>query len=206
MPDRPTPQIYLRQNPWSKVIGNGVVLQKLQTAAVLCERTIQRWIDNDELDANKAFALVILDPTRPRWQQQVQQRVLAVVLFGDAEMAKGYLPNGLAKVDLHDRHGTCSGDIIDSAIFCLGNDDFTWGSSANFMGAIAGGSGFTVIQDEKMAQTFLLSFVPGVADELARWVQEQRRSRRGSWMNSDNQPSVDYLIDLGDGHWITPSV
>lgn len=209
MSDRPIPKVYLHHNPWSSTLNDGVVLQFLLTAATKAEEQIRKWIEAGEAEPDAVYAQVYLDPTNPRHQQTIKDRVFAVVLFGDEKKALKCLPNAAAKADAHDRHMTPNGELVDQYNFCLGDGDFAWGDSAEYFGAISAGSGLEVTQDRQLADESLCSVMPSVHTERTRWLQT-RRAMTGSqaWFNANNMPGPQYkdILDLESRVWLTPSL
>lgn len=209
MSGRPIPQVFLHHNPWSGSLANGVVLQFLVTAATKAEEQIKAWIQSGEAEPDAVYAQVYLDPTNPRNQPTVKDRIFAVVFFGDEKKALKCLPNAAAKADATDRHKVPNGELVELANFCLGDNDFAWGDSAEFCGAISAGSGLEVAQDRQLAEKSVESVMKSVHDERNRWLQT-RRTMTGSqaWFNEDNVPGPEYvgILDLESGVWITPSL
>lgn len=191
--DVSAPEVRLYQNPWSATVSDGVVLQQLLSSATYAGETLTAWIDAKIVeDGHGAYACVILDPTRPRWQRTILDRVMATVLYGDG--AERYIPNAAAKADAHDRHGQPNGGLIRGASFCLGNGDFAWGNSVEHSGAIAGGSGLSADQDAMMANWILKGFMDRIHTLRDRWLYEQRKLPAGQrWFNQDDQPGDEYL-------------
>jgi hypothetical protein len=208
MSDRPAPQVFLHHNPWSKTLADGVVLQYLLTAASNAEEQIRAWIENQDAEPDAVYAQVYLDPTNPLDQPTIKERIFAVVLFGDPAEALTCLPNAAAKADATDRHMVPNGELVELSNFCLGNDDFAWGDSAEYCGAISAGSGLEVYQDRLLAEESVESVMGSVHAERTRWLNERRQDGGQAWFNEDNVPGPQYLnlLDLGSGEWITPSL
>lgn len=219
MSTRPAPQVFLKDgaNPWSERLDDGVVLQILVTAAVNAELMIQSWIELGKVEDGEdaAYALVILDPTRPRGQITIEDRIMAHILFGDPEMAKGYLPNAAAKADATDRHGVPNGELVKNASYALGNGDFAWGDAAVYSRipstgsgqAIAAGSGLSVSQDHRVAFEVVKPLVDRVHAATKLWLQERRKNGGSqAWLNQANQSGWDYPLRLEAYTWRSPSL
>jgi hypothetical protein len=200
------PQVYLRggANPWSATLSDADVLQFLLTAAEKGEERISQWIDNGDTDVDASFAQVFLDPTRARHQFTIVDRIFAIVIYGDAAVAFDYLPNAAAKADAADRHGCSNGTLVDEANFCLGDNDFTWGDTAFYKGAVSAGSGLKVAQDRELAQLTLESAMDAVHKARAAWLVARREVDSQSWFNGDNVPGKQYLFPVNFGDWLTP--
>jgi len=148
MNSRPAPLAHHKVggNPWSATLNDGVVLQLLNTAAIHGEEQIQRWIESGEADGDAIFAQAFLDPTNQRDQLTIEDRIFAVVLYGDPVAAFDCFANAAAKADATDRHKRPNGVLVRDANFCLGDADFAWGDSGYYFGAISAGSGLTAEQ------------------------------------------------------------
>lgn len=209
MSNRPRSQVLLKQggNPWKATLADGVVLQFLTTAALSGEDLIEYWISHGDIEAGKeaVFAQVFLDPTRPRNQITIQDRIFAIILYGDPSRAISCLPNAAAKADAADRHGRSNGELVDKANFCLGDGDFAWGWSAQYEGAISAGSGLSAAQDGQVALSTLMSFMDAVRIERTRWLEERRRLGGQGWYNPENVPGNEYRITVDPNAWLTPS-
>lgn len=185
------PQIFVCQNPWRRSLADAVLFKHLQTAAVMVQEELIGLRAAREVAEDCSYAFLMLDPTRPRDQVTIEQRTMAIVLFG--RNAKGYVPNAAAKADAHDRHGRPNGELIDEASFCLGDSDFAWGRSASYQGAIAAGSGLSVDQDYDMAYLLLSKFLEPVRTVRDTWLKEQRASLGGQrWFNTHDVPGEQY--------------
>lgn len=200
-------EIRLYRNPWSQTLANGVLLQILQTAAVNLGEKLQGLAPNGQT-SEVSFGVVVMDPTENRGAREPKDYVLAAVLFGPK--GESLLPNALAKADAHDRHGIPNGTLVDLASFCLGDNDFAWGYSAEYtiddpdedrvglLVAIAAGSGLSAEQDREMAYMFLVEVMDQVRDRRDAWIAEQRSKGSQGWYNTANQPGPDYaaILDL----------
>jgi hypothetical protein len=187
------PQVRLIRNPWSEILPDGVVLQILQTAASLAEEKMDEWGDRDELrEGNDSFGAVLLDPTNRRGADSLSSRVLAIIMIGPK--AADYVPNGAAKADAHDRHGVRNGALVDELSHCLGDDDFAWGTSAEYKRMIAGGSGLKPEQDGELADLILQHVVDEVRERRDQWIEEARRPEdaKQGWYNQANDPAPEY--------------
>ena len=207
---RPAPQVSLKSeaNPWSERLDDGVVLMYLTTASTKAEQLIQRWIDDDVVDDGEeaVFAMVILDPTRPRGQLTISERIVAYVLFGDPEEAMKCLPNAAAKADATDRHGVPNGKLVAEESYTLGNGDFAWGNAAMYGEAIAAGSGLSQEQDEAVALLVLTHVMDAVHGATQQWLQERRQDGNSqSWFNRASKPGNDYRLVLAGPSWRSPS-
>lgn len=204
MHNRPVPQVFLRHNPWSARLDDGVVMQYLLTAASKGEELLQKWIDQGDAPEDAAFAQVMLDPTRPYSTLFFDERVIAAILLGDQATANGYLSNAAAKAAAHDRHGRANGNLIERASYALGDSDFAWGHSAQYGPAVSAGSGLSQVQDHELALCMLTSVMDAVHTATTQWLEERRRVGDGhSWFNEKNLPG-EYSLDLRDGTWSTP--
>lgn len=193
-------EVRLYQNPWPDTCPDGVLLAKLETAA----HKLDDWLLTKSLDgyinADYAFACVILDPTRPRWQQTIVERVMAIVLLGDADK---YIANAAAKADAHDRHWCNNRWLVDNANYCLGDGEFAYGNSAEHVNvadgastsqlAIAGGSGLTQELDGEAAAQLLKWVLEPVHGVRQQFIREQRAAGNNlAWYSSTNQPVAPY--------------
>jgi len=182
------PDVRIFQNPWSSTVSNGALLQIMVTAATNAGETLKSWIERGDVTKDPcSYACVLLDPTRPRWQQTIQERVMAIVLYGPD--AAQYIPNGAAKADADDRHGQRNGDLVAFANYRLGNEDFAWGHSVED----GGGSGLSADQDRIMAKAIRGETFQRVHDLRELWLHEQRQVGSQGWYNQANQPGADYL-------------
>lgn len=220
MSERPAPKVCMRYNPWGKSLDDDTVLSYLTAAARNMEEQIERWIKcncahpdsthHAVPSQDAAYGLVMLDPTNPRTQTTIKERIFALILLGDEETATNYLSNAAAKADAADRHRdhvNDNGQLVHSANYCLGDDDFAWGSSARLKSAIAAGSGLNENQDRELADIALKIVMPHVHSERARWIEGRRRNGSHGWFNDANQPGEEYLdiLDLNSGLWATAS-
>lgn len=204
---RPAPQVFLKEggNPWNATLDDGVVLQFLVSASIKGEYLIQQWVNSGDADEDAVFAQVLLDPTNPRDQVTIQDRIFAFILYGDRRRAFDCLPNAAAKADAADRHGRPNGELVEDANFCLGDDDFAWGWNAEYKGAISAGSGLSAVQDGQVALTTLTYTMDAVHDARAQWLEGRRRLGGQAWYNPDNVPGEQYQINLALDAWRTPS-
>jgi hypothetical protein len=207
MTNRPVPQVFLCHNPWSQTLTDEQILRYLTEAAIEAEAEISCLIAaghagvtglNNSAKPGASFGQVYLDPTNPRGQNTISERIFAIVLLGDAEKAKSLLPNAAAKADAVDRHGRPNGGIVEEANFCLGNHDFAWGGSARFLGAISAGSGLTATQDRSIAQTSLEHVMTSVHAARSQWLEGRREKGKHGWYNQSNKPGGQYaaVLDL----------
>lgn len=192
-----TPIVKMYRNPWPHSVADGVVLQFLMTAATEAADRLQELYEEDwpegRLPSERdSFAAVLLDPVRTRGATNFLDRLFASVEIGPD--AARYLPNGGAKADAHDRLGKPNGFFVDQANFCLGDHDFAWGSSAEYNGAIGGGSGLFPSQDAALTSLILESVMCSVHDYRKQRVEEWRKSGSHGWYNPDNNPHSDYIF------------
>jgi hypothetical protein len=194
MNSRPAPKVYLdpNGNPWAGTLDDGVVLQFLRTAAMKGEEQIEEWIKAGKAGPGATFAQVYLDPTNPRDQLTIKDRIFAIVAHGDPVKALMCLPNAAAKADAGDRHGRPNGELVEQANFCLGDGDFAWGDSAYYRGATSAGSGLTTEQDRDLAQLTLERTMDAVHNKRARWLAERRLAGSQNWYNEGNRPGDQY--------------
>lgn len=186
------PEVRLIRNPWGESLADGVVLQTFMTAALNAREWASGEVEFGYMDGYDAFASVFLDPTRPRGQAGIQERIMAVILFG--KDAFKLVPNAAAKADAHDRHGINNGELVREANFCLGDGDFAYGDSSYYKGAIAAGSGFTQIQDKHMVDRMLEESMTKIHDHRQNWIRSQRRvGGQLAWFNINDQPGAEYL-------------
>jgi hypothetical protein len=193
---RHAPVVKLYRNPWSATLGDGVVLQILQTAATNAYGRLQNMIVNDEVESGRdSFGMVLLDPTRPRSAVTFADRVFAVIELGPN--GASYVPNGAAKADAHDRHGKPNGLLVEEFSFALGDGDFAWGHSASYGPAIGGGSGLSQEQDRNMTYDTLKEVMSRVHVQRSKFLAEQRRGGQShGWYNPGNEPGADYAAIL----------
>lgn len=185
------PEVRLLNNPWEGSLTTGFVLQTLTTAALKAGERVRDLILHGLIEPDACFADVILDPTRPRGQVGIQERVMAIVLYG--ANAAEYIANAAAKADAHDRHGRNIGELVRNASFCLGDGDFAYGDSTSYRGAISAGSGFDEAHDELVASIILEQSMDRIHRERVRWVNTERASGRTlAWFNEDNEPGAEY--------------
>lgn len=200
MINRPAPVVYLRQcNPWEELLSDDTVLRLLDKAAAEGEKHLQKWITDGKFEDEEPLAQVLLDPTRPRHQRTAQERVLAVILYGDQQRAKELLPGAIAVADLTDRHRLPTSEI--SAI-CFGNGDFTGGDAAYYEGATSGGNG--LVSDGRYALIFtvLRHFVKSVNEERGRIHVMRGVEGTEVWLNDKNRHGGQYDLGIeGDG-WL----
>jgi hypothetical protein len=203
---RPTPQVYLKKggNPWGDTLSDATVQGILLTAAIKGEKEIAKWIEAEEAEPDAVFAQVYLDPTNPRTQLTIVDRIFAVVTYGDPAKAFDYLPNAAAKADASDRHGCPNGELVEEANFCLGDGDFAWGDCAYHNGAISAGSGFKVWQDLALAQLTLEDSMNAVHAARAAWLSECRAAGSQGWYNRGNVPGEQYRFPVRLGEWLAP--
>lgn len=190
------PTIRLIQNPWRETVSDDTVRQALQTAANNVDITLQSLIDDGSVEGDGSYALVILDPTCPRWQQTITSRVMAIVLFG--ENAAQHIAGAAAKADAHDRHGQPNGELIAAANYRLGDGDSAAGHSIEF----GGGCGLGANQDCNMATWVIRDFFAAIHRARAFWFRQREPQLESQlWWNSDNEPGKEYqavahLVDL----------
>jgi len=204
---RPKPQVFLKANggnPWTGTLDDAVVQQFLFNAAIEGEAQILRWIDSGDLAPDAAFAQVYLDPTNPRDQTTIKDRVFAFVIHGDSQKALSLVPNAVAKADATDRHGgRRNGELVERANFCLGIGDFAWGDSATYYGAISAGSGLEPWQDHDLSQLELETTMRAVHNARTAWLEERRKIGSHGWLNEANVPYVAYEIQKSSiGDWL----
>lgn len=205
MSARPTPQAFLKYNPWSGAVTDDRVVQVLTTAAAMCEELIGGWIESGHSSPEKSYALVLLDPTRPLNPSRVADLVMAVALFGDQMAALGYIPNAVAKADAAYRHGRPNGELVELASYCLGYYDFAWGGSyVDDCGAVTAVSGLTAEQDTQIAALASECFYPTIGEDIDRWVAERRTVKRQGWYNQSGDYGPDHAIGaVLAGPWVT---
>jgi hypothetical protein len=178
------PEVRLYWNPWQQSVPDGVFLQQLQTAA----HEVCVWGQNSDsasdIDTSKSYATVLLDPTN-RFCTNPLQRVMAAVLFGSD--AVKYLPNAAAKADFRDRNGDPV-HYLEVANFAFGDDDFAYGGSAVYEGAVAAGSGLSEKQDGDVALKVMATFLPKIHRMREHWLTETRKDgRKQAWFNRANE-------------------
>jgi hypothetical protein len=116
---------------------------------------------------------------------------MAIILLGPSAM--GFLPNGAAKADAHDRHGVDNGELVEHASHCLGNGEFAYGASAEYKRAIGGGSGLSVQQDRDMVYGMLVDTIDQVQLMRDQFIAEQRRVNGSHrWYTRTNLPAEEY--------------
>jgi hypothetical protein len=203
---RSAPVVHLKKNgnPWGGTLSDAAVQQFLLAAAAKGEERIGEWIRAGEAEPDAVFAQVYLDPTNPRDQLTIADRIFAVVTYGDPTKAFDCLPNAAAKADAADRHGCPNGELVERRNFCLADGDFAWGCNAYYGGAISAGSGLRVEQDRALAQLTLEDTMNAVHSERARWLEERREAGSQGWYNGDNLPGEQYRLMLRIGDWLTP--
>ena len=201
MAGRPKPTVYLRQcNPWDALLPDDTVLRLLDEAAAKGEERIQKWIADGKFEDEASFAQVLLDPTRPRHQRTAQDRVLAVILYGEQQRAKELLPGAIAVADLTDRHRLSTSEI---PIICLGTGDFTGGEAVYYEGATSGGNGLASEKRYNLLFTVLRHFVKSVNAERDRIHVMRGAEDAEVWLNGKNRHGGQYDLDIeGDG-WLT---
>jgi hypothetical protein len=187
-------KVFILLNPWSQSVPDDDLREIFYGAAAEAQAQIETWRASGELPdgSDGSFAAVVLDPTNPRGRSDhPADRVMAVVLFGPNAM--GFVPNGLAKADAHDRHGVPNGKLIAEDNHRLADSDFAWGNSVEYRGAVGGGSGLSKDQDGEVAQTILERVIDDVAELREAWLAEQRTSPNGhGWYNTANEPGPEY--------------
>jgi hypothetical protein len=189
--NRPDPEVRLYQNPWSESIQDDVILQILTTAALEADARIVSWQENGSVNKKGAYAFVMLDPTQPRWQTRIDQRIMAMVLLG--KNAEQYIVNGAAKADAHDRHGRHNGDIIQTNSLLLSDGDFAWGDSAAYGGVIGGGSGLLGVQDRHLGEYLLRNIIDPLHELRSAWLTSRRvLNESHDWWNDRNEPGSEY--------------
>ncbi len=183
--------VQLHKDPWPTSLGQKRLMMMLRRAAISAREVIESWIVAGEIEEGRgAYTCVILDPTKPRGQGSIADRILAVIQFGDAQK---YLVNAAAKADAHDRHGRPNQELLDEASFCLNDDDFAWGETAFYQGAIAAGSGLSATQDREIAFQILSQVMEAVRDVRDQWLATKRQEPSGRrWFNEGDQPGWDY--------------
>jgi len=202
------PQVRLFLNPWSQSVWERDLLRILADAAEGAYETLGSWVDQGDIDVANGkgpFACVLLDPTNVDTSQSINRRIMAMVLYG-GEKAEQFIPNAAAKADAHAKHGRPNGLLVESANFCLRDDDFAWGNSAEYKGAIAGGSGLSVDQDELMARWVVESTMKAVHAHRASKI-DRLREENGShaWYGESGLPGREYSALLKSmTHYRTP--
>ncbi len=189
------PQIRLFLNPWPLSVTDAVLLKILEDAASVGYETLTSWIDRGEVNVENGdgpFACVLLDPTNVNVGDPIRRRILAMVLYGGKE-AEPFIPNAAAKADAHARHRRPNGELVAAANFCLSDDDFAWGTSAEYEGAVAGGSGLSVRQDGQLALEIVTDAMRAVHIHRAGQISHLRKENRGhAWYNQANCPGREY--------------
>ncbi|HEV2354450.1 MAG TPA: hypothetical protein VGR89_09415, partial [Puia sp.] len=187
-------------------LSTGVVLQLLTTAAVDAQEELARMIAADKVeDGRDSFATVLLDPTRPRWQTTLDERLFALIGFGPNWQR--YVPNGAAKADAHDRHGVPTGLLVAERSFCLGDDDFAYGTSAEYFGAIGGGSGLSPEQDGEMTLRILKSVMDSVRSRRDGWIGDLRGpDGTHRWWNPEDRAGSEYVQVLTRQKFVTAAL
>jgi hypothetical protein len=192
-------EVRLIRNPWTGILNDGVVLQYLQTSVIEGAEWLQDKIAADEIKPDRnSYGGVILDPTCQR-VTHFRDRVMAVILIGPD--AKRFVPNGAAKADAADRHSMGTSYILNEehpSYHMFGFGDFAWGGSVSVEGAVAGGSGLSVKQDEQLMELIVSTFIEKVNRALGQWLRERRQRADGqAWWTPDNQPGTQYVDVLG---------
>ncbi len=197
------PIVRLCHNPWPRIVPDGVLLQYLQTAAVNAQEQMREWEAAGEMEEGRdSFAAVLLDPTRRRWARTISDRVMAIILIGPN--AEKYVPNGASKADGHDRHNRNMGELVEDLNHLLADGEFGWGNSAEYLGAIGGGSGLKVKQDGELVEGMLIEVIDSVNSNRRTWLDEQRRLKGNHrWFDPDDEPGAEYTAVL-DLPYVTP--
>ncbi len=184
--------VRLHKNPWSESLTTErlreIVTEGAEKIAALLAVMMER---GETKQGNESFALVFLDPTRPRidWWA-TSELVVATIGIGPAQ--GDYLPNAWAKAEAHYRHGISNGRLVDDFTHCLGDHDFAWGASAEYNRAIAGGSGQKALQDHELALVFLKHVIPAINAERKAWLDSKRETGSHRWFNNQDEPVTDY--------------
>lgn len=187
----------LIRNPWSKSLGDNVVLGFLESAALTMGDEFDRLVDSGEAEEGRdSFAAVILDPTAPR-STRLRDMVIAIVLIGPN--AANYVANGAAKADAHERHDVPMDELVQLYPHCLGDDDFAYGNSVEYGFAFGGGSGLSEEQDGDLVSILLREFIDRINEARFQWLNDRRANGgKRRWWNEADEPGMDYkgLIDL----------
>jgi hypothetical protein len=190
-------RVFLTHNPWPELMPDGVLLQRLETAACKASDLWEEWQRAGETKEERdSFAAVLLDPTRPRWVKEISDLVYAIIVFGpDGER---FIPNAASKADAHDRHGINMGELVEDFSHCLADGEFADGESAEYDRAIGGGSGLSAEQDGKLVENILINVTSSVALMRDQFINARRLSH-GSWrwFSTDDQPDPAYANVVG---------
>lgn len=186
-------EVALIRNPWAQTVPDERLMDLLVHAAQQGAAKLEKWIAKGKAAPDRnSFGAVILDPTRPRGDATLQDRILAVITIGD--LGDQYVPNGAAKADAHDRHGVPNGILVQSRNHCLGDDDFAWAGSVEYQGAIGAGSGLSAKQDAKLMLRMLRIAIDGVREIREIWLEERRADGgRRAWWNEEDSVHIVYL-------------
>lgn len=177
--NRLRPVIHLYHNPYEPAISNDQLLHLLSATATAVKEEIISWVAEDEVSTDRVYSLVILDPTKPRDQTSIDQRIMAIILFGKAEK---HVAESMAMADVHDRHGRPSTELINEALFCLGSSDLARCGSASYQGVIAAGSGLNDGQNRRLAHLALTLTMEAIRTTLSAWRSQQRESEGSLWL------------------------
>lgn len=194
-----SPIVNLFCNPWDDILSDQEVLESMHAVALVADVRLRRMIRDGEVeDGRDSLGVVLLDPTPSRSATSFNEQVLATIVLGPH--GAEFVPNAAAKADAHARHGVNNGLLVRYASHCLGNGDFAWGNSAEYKGAIGGGSGLSVEQDGAMVRLMLEHIMETVRVSRDCWIDEQRRLNPEGhrWFNSANEPPAKYkaVLDL----------